>query len=398
MASPPTPLSEHGSKPVPVEQSPPCSPDPSSVTEESSPAGHDGGAMYYRLDSAEPESTYESTHKAARGVSSGEESEDCGQNKGYGQDKDYDQDMLSVSEEGEEAASCVSTLLPNATVHENEYVVDATNAVDMDTQELLQSLDITSVTRAPLYQYTIKLHPTRTHQPMNPRNELKLQLTRQPLTFQWQQSDCSPPRPGRFRLASPRDLVQLARGAQECFQFSLELNTQGPPREPYYPISEQEWRKKLKTELRNNLVFVMEWTAICDDDPQDCAEGSEADFEAGEGYSEVFAMCVVSLDGFDPEKDLGEELSTYIVPSGVGQTMYTHIKTPIQILSLRGECTYDEQVGLGDNPVGLRTGVTNIPSAGGRQLGSGSGIYLRKTNVGDPAHSLAGIDEGLKYR
>ena len=401
MAAPQTPLPEHGSKPV--EQPPPYSPDSSSVTQESSPFT---GAWYYRLETPE-----RSSHKTARNMGSGED---------YGHDKDYDQDMVSVSEEGEEgeegkggegdeegeegeegeeAGSCASTLLPNATSHETECVVDASNVVDINTQEPLQSLDITAVTRATSYQYMLKLEPSRTHLATNPRSEVKLQLTRQPLTFQWRQFDDSPPRPGRFRLASPRDLVQLARGAHECFQFSLELNEQGPPREPYYPVSEQEWRKKLISELRNNLVFVMEWTAICEEEgPTDFGEGGEEDLEASEKYSELFAMCVVSLDGFDPEKDFGEELRALIVPCETGQTMFSHIEKPIQVISLRGEFTYDEQLGLGDNPVGIRAGVTNLPSAGGRHLGSGSGIYLRKTMIGDPVHSLAGKKAGLQYR
>ena len=384
MASPQTPLSEYSNKPV--EQSPPCSPDTSSVTEEASPAGH-ATSIYYRLDSAEQESGFESNHKGARSLGSGD---------------DYDQEMLSDSEEDEEAESCASTPLQNVNVHESEYVEEASNSANMDTQELLQSLDITGITRSPIYQYTMKLETSRTHLAMNPRNEVRLQLTRHPLTFHWQQFDDSPPRPGRFRLASPRDLVQLARAAHECFQFSLELNAQGPPREPYYPISEQEWRKKLITELRYNLVFVLEWTAIGDDeDPKDFGSESsdvDLDLEASEKYSELFAMCVVSLDGFDPENDLGEELRALVVPSDEGQTMFTHIEAPIQVISLRGEFTYDEQLGLGDNPVGIRTGVTNIPSAGGRHLGSGSGIYLRKTMIGDLAQSLAGKKEGLKYR
>ena len=68
------------------------------------------------------------------------------------------------------------------------------------------------------------------------------------------------------------------------------------PREPYYLISEPEGRKKLISELRNNLVFVMEWTAIGEEgDPKDCSAGSEEGLEASEKYSELFAACVVSL-------------------------------------------------------------------------------------------------------
>lgn len=265
-----------------------------------------------------------------------------------------------------------------------------------DLEEYPEYTDITKTTRAALYQYIIPLDPPHSNGESHiPREAFAAYLEAHPINFVWKPYDSFSPRKGRFRLATSMDLAvpQLPKLFQDSFQFQAVKNS--PP--PVKITSLMAWRRQLLSCSDKGLIFIMEWTTADPDVGKDPGAGLGVAEETGYAGA-MLAACVISLGNWDPV-----ELKTdYSQPpkmqnEKIATSPYHFSTQPIEFMALRGEFTYDEQRGLGDNPMGIRTGFRNIPSSERKKLGTGSGIYVRKTKIGGVQfNNQNGLGRGLR--
>lgn len=277
--------------------------------------------------------------------------------------------------------------------------------IDLDTPG--EPIDISNES---LLQYIILLSPTHTLGPC-PRSDLENHLFEHPCTWSWRQYPTASPRLGRFRLATPEDIIDLAKVAHECFQ--IEAPEQDEDLDGIQPVSvesyEQEFLRAILDE--NKVLFVMVWDDGGTPLEQSGQQRPPSDMSTtintshnhsppALGPSPFLGACLINIDGFHPPTCSPEEVASMFSSLNADRdSPYRYLDCPTQIMTLRGEYAPLAQSGLGDNPVGCRTGYVNVHhESGSKPLGDGSGIYLMTTRLGGSRWKNGKGWVGAKYQ